>query len=91
LIHQQPKNEWLWLNKGLLASLQNRNAETVQAWNTLLDLNPDHLQGHLFLSEWYEKQGKLGAATVHAEAAFASHPNSLEAENRVIHLRQLNP
>ncbi len=91
LIRQQPKNEWLWLNKGLLASLQNRGTETVQAWNTLLSLNPDHLQGHLFLSEWYEKQGKLGAALIHAEAAFASHPNSSEAENRVIRLRQLNP
>jgi len=91
LIRQQPKNEWLWLNKGLLASLQNRSAETVQAWNTLLSLNPDHLQGHLFLSEWYEKQGKLGAAIIHAEAAFATHPNSPEAENRVIRLRQLNP
>jgi hypothetical protein len=91
LIRQQPKNEWLWLNKGLLASLQNRSTETVQAWNTLLSLNPDHLQGHLFLSEWYEKQGKLGAALIHAEAAFASHPNSSEAENRVIRLRQLNP
>ena len=91
LIRQQPKNEWLWLNKGLLASLQNRSTETVQAWNTLLSLNPDHLQGHLFLSEWYEKQGKLGAAIIHAEAAFTSNPNSSEAENRVIRLRQLNP
>lgn len=91
LLRQQPKNEWLWLNKGLLASLQNRSSETVKAWNTLLDLNPDHLQGHLFLSEWYEKQGKLGAALVHAEAAFQSHPNSQEAENSVIRLRNLNP
>lgn len=91
LLRQQPKNEWLWLNKGLLASLQNRSSEAIQAWNTLLSLNPDHLQGHLYLSEWYEKQGKLGAALIHAESAFKRHPFDTEAENRVIRLRNLIP
>ena len=91
LLREQPKNEWLWLNQGLLASLQGRSSEAITAWNRLLELNPDHLEGHLYLSEWYERLGKTGAALMHAETAFRAHSNSQEAEKRVVRLRSLNP